>query len=468
MNINNDFHLLSKATLGPTLEDLNEIGSMGRGSWLERQLHPGGIDNGEAEGWLNRYPSLRMSATELMQRYPRPRPGEEPVPGYERWRPFAELSGAMMILARYSQTQLLEVMTNFWFNHFNVYGPEGLNFYALTPYVMRTIRENALGAFPDILKAVAQTPAMMIYLDNYLSSRDITLRNGETRGLNENYARELLELHTLGVEAGYTQQDVIETAKILTGWSITNPRDNHLEFRFYDQYHASGGKTVLGRTFYQSGMQEGLDLLDYLSQRPETAALVARKLVAHFVSDTPPATMVEKVKAVYLETGGDIPSMLRAVFLDSEFYNPAYFRQKVKSPFRYLASAMRALAVEVRAPLPLLRPFELLGQPLFRAHPPTGYSDREERVMSTGVFLNTGQLMRGLAFNRLGGVSFNALGLVRRNLSGEDLADALMERILVVTGNDTASTIRKAAKSREFGLENLVSLVLATPEFCLF
>ena len=275
-----NLHLLSRVSFGPSSASLEQVRSWGREAWLERQLHPEQIDNSELQLRLDKLPTLKMTATELLQNYPRPLPGEKPVPGKEFWRPFVEMSGAKLLMSRYSQAQLLEVMVSFWFNHFNVYGPENLNFYALTPYVMRVIRKHALGTFPELVLATAQSPAMLYYLDNYLSSREISLENLPDRGLNENYARELMELFTVGVEAGYTLKDIQNAAKVLTGWSITRPRTGVLEYRFYPELHERGNKRVFGKTFRSNGEQEGIELLRYLSLRPETALHISHKLVS--------------------------------------------------------------------------------------------------------------------------------------------------------------------------------------------
>ncbi len=461
----NNLHLVLKTTMGPTPQDLAAVETMGRESWLERQLYPERINNSPVYNRLTAFPTLFMTATELLQNYPRPAPGEEPEAGREFRRPFAELSSATLLLARYSESQLLEVMTDFWFNHFNVFGPEGINFWALTPYVMKVIRKHALGKFPNLVMETAKSPAMLFYLDNFLSTREMTLPNGKETGLNENYARELMELHTLGVDAGYTQEDIIAAAKVLTGWSITRPRDNKLEFSFYENLHQRGSKTVFGRTFPDNGMKEGEDMVNFLSLRPETAAYVARKLVSHLVSDNPPEELVHKVETAFLDTGGDIPAMLREIFLSPSFYNDSHFRAKVKTPLRYLISALRTLGAEISDPQVLLRSFNTLGQPLFQCHVPTGYGDKKEAVVSTGTFLQENSLMRRLVFNRVRGVQINSSGLVRGNPGGTELADKLLHRILLIYDRKSASAIREASLTPGFGTRELISLILVSPDF---
>jgi uncharacterized protein (DUF1800 family) len=435
---------------------------------VEEQLKPDSLPNPELDRHLSTLPTLNMSATELLQGYPRPEPGERPIPGREFYRPFLEVSAAQLLMGCYSTTQLLEVMTDFWFNHFNVFGPEAVNFYALTPYVMGVIRRNALGRFPELVLETAKSPAMLYYLDNYLSTREIS-GYGSERGLNENYARELLELHTLGVQAGYTLEDIQNAARILTGWSITRVRSSgELEFVFYPQLHERGDKKVFGKRFHSSGMQEGIDMIRYLSLRPETAGHIAHKLAARFVSDSPPQGLVDRVADVFLETGGDIPSLLGEIFLSQEFSRRKYQRVKVKTPLRCVVSALRVAGSEVIDPLPLLRPFSGLGQPLFQCQPPTGYPDTAEAVAGAGTFLSEGAFTRGLAYNRVPGISTDIEALVLPGLSGNRLADALLDRLLLLPADDTRRVVRKAARSPGFGIKALVSLILATPDFLLY
>jgi uncharacterized protein (DUF1800 family) len=463
-----DLHLLSRATFGPTPETLQQISALGREAWLDAQLNPETLDNGDVERRLKSLRSLFKNASELLRDYPFPEPGQNPTPGREFWRPFVELSGAMFLLSRYSEAQLLEVMTNFWFNHFNVYGPENINFWALTPYMMKIIRKHALGKFHDLLMATAQSPSMMYYLDNFLSSKEMELPNGQKRGLNENYARELLELHTLSVEASYTQDDVINAAKVLTGWSITNPREGRLEFFYYPELHDTGKRKVFGRTFSGPGMKQGREMIHSLARRPETANHIARKLVSHFVADNPPNNLVNRLSNIYLQTGGDIASLLRTLLLSAEFNKNKYFRAKVKSPLRYFASALRVTGTEIFDPISLLRPFTTLGQPLFQCHPPTGYPDHTEGVTSAGVFLAESTLSRQIAFNRLGGVFMNPGNLVSGNLRGTELAQELLKRLLFDFEQRTKKEVKEASKTPGFGLQELVSLILSTPDFCLY
>jgi hypothetical protein len=459
-----NLHLLSRATLGPTEAELEKVRSLGRPAWLEEQLSAQDSPDPELDQRIGVLPTLGMSATDLLLNYPRPTQGETPEPGKEFFRPFLEVSAAQLIWGRYSRSQLREVMTDFWFNHFNVFGPEAVNFYALTPYIVRVIRRHSLGRFPDLLMETARSPAMLYYLDNYLSTREIQ-NYGPQRGLNENYARELLELHTLGVDSGYTLADIQNAARVLTGWSITQPRTNELEFRFYPQLHERGDKKVFGKKIRGDGIQEGIAMLRYLALRPETAAHIARKLVARFVSDTPPPDLVDEVSLVFLETEGDIPALLRTIFSSPRFYARRFRLAKLKTPLRLAVSAMRALQAEITDPVALLRPVNSLGQPLFQCHPPTGYPHTAPEVSSAGVFLSGGLFTRGLAFNRLRGLAVDLAGQVEPGLYGRRLADALLDRLLVLPDDHTRQVVRKAARTPGFGVREVVGLIFATPDF---
>jgi uncharacterized protein (DUF1800 family) len=305
-------------------------------------------------------------------------------------------------------------------------------------------------------------------LDNYLSTREIPLENRPDLGLNENYARELLELFTVGVAADYTLKDIQNAAKVLTGWSITRPRSGVLEYRFYPELHERGNKKVFGKTFRFNGEKEGIALLRYLSLRPETAQHIAYKLTAYFIADEPPAELVSRITEVFLETEGDIPAMLREALLSPEFNRRRFQKAKTKTPLRYFISALRATEAEIRDALPLVRPFNNLGQPLFQCQPPTGYSHIAEEVLSAGVFLSENSLSRLLAFNRLRGIGLSAEDLVPADHTGRKLADTLMERILFLPSEDTARIVRKAAGKPGIGVRELMALILVSPDFYMY
>jgi uncharacterized protein (DUF1800 family) len=330
----------------------------------------------------------------------------------------AELMQGKMLRATLSEHQLEEVLVDFWFNHFNVFIGKGPVRQYLTEYERDAIRPHVLGSFRDMLGATARSPAMLFYLDNFQSRtanppvvvnprmedrlRDPRLSPEQRRqmlqrmqtqqrrpagGLNENYARELMELHTLGVDGGYTQQDVVNVARVFTGWTIDQPRAGGV-FIFRPQMHDMDPKTVLGVQFGDNGGQEeGERVLDLLAAHPSTARHIAFKLSQRFVSDEPPAGLVDRVARVFLETKGDLRAVTRAVITSPEFFSVDAYRAKVKTPLEFVASAVRATGATIGNAQPLVAAMANLGMPLYGAQPPTGYS------MTADAWVNTGALL---------------------------------------------------------------------------
>ena len=324
--------------------------------------------------------------------------------------------------AVYSNRQLEAVMEDFWFNHFNVFAGKGLDRWLLTSYVRDTIRPNTMGHFQDLLLATAKSPAMLFYLDNWLSAdpdavkmaqaqaairrsryqgifvggapppgtfpgrspfpRPAGRAQKEERGLNENYGREVMEPHTVGVDAGYTQQDVIEMAKCLTGWTVHEPRKDP-QFFFDEKVHAQGKKVVMGRTFNYGGMKDGEESLKFLASNPNTAAHISLELARHFVSDNPPQSLVDRMTQSYESSNGDIRTVLRTMIYSPEFWSKDAYRAKVKTPFELVASAARALGADVQVSLPLTQWIAKMGEPLFLSQPPIGYSDQAQMWVNT-------------------------------------------------------------------------------------
>ncbi len=337
----------------------------------------------------------------------------------------SDLLSAKVARAVISERQLNEVMTDFWENHFNVFIGKGQLRYYLPEYSERTIRPYALGRFRDLLGAVAKSPAMLLYLDNAQSVADSgrpTLGGGgfgrgragraiinrriqrmdsaqramveqlqqrRPRGLNENYARELLELHTLGVDGGYTQQDVIEVARALTGWGANPPRQGGDGFVFRPQAHDAGAKVVLGHQLRAGrGLEDGEEVLDIVSRHPSTAMFISRKLVTRFVSDEPPQDLVERAAATFTRTNGDIREVVRVIVTSPEFFSRSAYRSKVKSPFEVTVSALRALGARADT-----TPFSAglvgrLGQPLYGHQAPNGWPETGAAWINTGAILN--------------------------------------------------------------------------------
>jgi uncharacterized protein (DUF1800 family) len=450
-----------------------------------------------------------------------------------------ELQEAKVMRAIYSERQLNEVMVDFWQNHFNVFVGKGADKFLMTAYDRDTIRPHAMGKFKDLLLATAESPAMLFYLDNWMNStpnvdfatvaREVRgqgmpvpigrpglgtgvgagigvgarqiermqqrqqrqqqqqAKNGKVPGanakrklgINENYAREIMELHTLGVNGGYTQKDVIEVAKCLTGWSIRQPR-NDGEFVFRDVMHDHGEKTVLGHKINAGGMKDGLEVIDLLAHQPATANFISTKLVRRFVSDDPPASLVNKVAQTYTATDGDIKAMLKTIFTSSEFNSPEAYRAKMKNPLEMAISAVRVLGADSTDATAVARQIGRMGMPLYQAQPPTGYPDVAESWVNTGLLLERMNFSLQLAANRVPGVSVDLKHLVPgANVQQPNTyIDHLVK--VVLNGNASQQTREALTKSlpdmnerinvngvvaENAPLIKTVALLLGSPEF---
>jgi uncharacterized protein (DUF1800 family) len=327
----------------------------------------------------------------------------------------AELSAQRLTRDIYSNAQLQEVMTDFWLNHFNVFlHKNGETPYYLVSYERDVIRPHALGKFEDLLEATAHSPAMMLYLDNSSSMGPDSLsavraanrpnKQKASEGLNENYARELMELHTLGVNGGYTQADVTQVARVFTGWTVDRPARGG-EFRFDENRHEPGTKKVLGRKIKDQGEREGVEVLHMLASSPATANFISRKLAVRFVSDEPPQALVDRMAKAYLTSGGDIPVVLRTLFHSPEFWAADAWRSKVKTPIEFVASAVRACACDAADFQSLENALKGMGMPLYGSVPPTGYSWQSSNWVSAGALVNRMNFALSLAANKMNGIS---------------------------------------------------------------
>ena len=320
-----------------------------------------------------------------------------------------DLQAAKLYRAIYSKRQLNEILTDFWFNHFNVYLDKGADRFLTTSYEREAIRPHVLGNFRDLLKATAEHPAMLWYLDNWQSVSPNAAprrRMGQkrSRGLNENYARELLELHTLGVDGGYTQKDIVEIARCFTGWTIREPY-NAAEFYFNDRVHDKGEKVVLGTKIPAGGGKEdALKVLDILTKHPSTAKFISRKLAQRFVADDPPESVVVSMAETFRRTEGDIRAVMRTLLQSREFWSEGAYRTKIKSPLELAASAIRATGADVHSPLPMALKIAELGQPLYRKQEPTGYSTTSGEWVNSAGLLGRMNLALAMTQNQLPGV----------------------------------------------------------------
>lgn len=395
-----------------------------------------------------------------------------------------ELTQSKLLRATYSERQLQEVMTDFWFNHFNVFIGKGADRYLVTGYERDVIRPHTLGKFRDLLLATAKSSAMLWYLDNWQSMGPDSVaaqrgkNNGKpAQGLNENYAREVMELHTLGVDGGYSQKDVTELARVLTGWTLEEPRLGG-GYIFRLQRHEPGDKTVLGHVLHEDGEREGEAALAMLAREPATARFISSKLAQRFVSDTPPAALVNAMAKTFMQSDGDIRAVLCTMLYSPEFWDPLEYRAKVKTPLEFIVSALRATGAEITRTQIVAEALNRMGMPLYGAQPPTGYSMRAESWVNSGALLSRMNFALGLATSKLAGVRVDAAKLAGGGTNAEDLLRTL-EQTLVAGGvsaqthqtiaaqlNDPAMTGRKLDDPpKPVNQGTLAGLILGSPEF---
>jgi uncharacterized protein (DUF1800 family) len=524
-------HALNRLGYGPRPGDMERVRQMGLEKWVEQQLHPESIDDHALDERLQQYPTLHTTSKKLLDDYPPPgqavkkegltkdeykekidqkrqdaltqmfptgndnfdRANEQLAKIQGPNRIIAELSMAKVDRAVFSNRQLDAVMEDFWFNHFNVFANKGAEKWFVTAYVRDTIGPRTMGKFQDLLVATAKSPAMLFYLDNWLSADPAAFermqaemqarkrryqrvfaggapptpgtfpgptpaaapganrgaaqpKKKQERGLNENYGREVMELHTVGVDAGYTQKDVISMAEILTGWTVHEPRKDP-EFFFDERIHAQSKEVVMGRTFNHGGEKDGEEALRFLANHPKTARMISTELARHFVSDNPPASLIDRMAKNYESTGGDIRSVLRTMIYSSEFWSKDAYRAKVKTPFELVVSTSRALGAEVPVSLPLTGWIGRMGEPLFLCQPPTGYSDAAQTWVNTGALLNRLNFALTLAGDRMAGASVDL-----KTLLGEDATTdpsvALERSIHIFLGGEIADSTRTTLEAR--------------------
>jgi uncharacterized protein (DUF1800 family) len=422
-----------------------------------------------------------------------------------------ELAMAKVARAIYSERQLQQVLDDFWFNHFNVYAAKGEDKWYLTSYERDVIQPHTLGKFKDLVTATAKSPAMLFYLDNSLSAdpraaqrqaqnRAMRQNRGgfgrgwpprpqpqtqgqqkakkNTRGLNENYGRELMELHTLGVEGGYTQKDVTELARCFTGWTIEKPRQNP-EFKFDDKLHDPDPKIVLGKKIHAGGMKDGEQAIELLAKHPSTAKFISTKLARRFVSDNPPPALVARMAQTFQSSDGDIRAVMHTMIYSPEFWSREAYRAKIKTPFEVVASAARALGTDVDTPMPLVQWVGRIGEPLYQCQPPTGYADKADAWVNTGALLNRLNFSLTLAGNKVRGSRTDVNSLLGTDATEPKIA---LERAVKLflggeAGPTTVDTLQKQLDSpqilqaklddpvRKVDLGVVTGLVLGAPEF---
>jgi uncharacterized protein (DUF1800 family) len=439
-------HVLNRLAFGARPGDVEHVRSIGVDRWIALQLQPSRIRDTAVEQIVTALPTLAMSSRELLERYPTPQMVftrqqrstmsredslERRRVAQESRRVLADMQIAKVARAVASERQLEEVMVDFWENHFTVFAGKGPERYFIAAYERESIRPHALGNFRELLGAVARSPAMLFYLDNWQSAveenrprmedrgsgdrvrrrrarpalprvpsgqRSVLNRPAGRRGLNENYARELLELHTLGVDGGYTQQDIVNVARAFTGWTLEQPRRAG-GFVFRPVMHDAGEKMVLGQRLAAGrGMEDGEQVLDIVATHPSTARFIATKLARRFVSDDPPASLVDRAAETFHRTEGDIREVVRTIVTSQEFFATAAYRAKVKSPFELVVSAMRTVNATPDMTPRSAQVVARLGQPLFLHQAPNGWPERGDAWINTGAILtriNFGLAMAG-------------------------------------------------------------------------
>ena len=528
-------HVLNRVAYGPRPGDIARVKAMGVKAYIEQQLSPEKIADPAVDQALAGFDTLTMSTQELSEKYYRPldqmkrqekareaKAGDKDMAKPDPANPdqpkrnlppearamqqqaasvLQNLMQARVIRAVESERQLNEVLVDFWFNHFNVYVQKGAVNEYLNEYERDAIRPYVLGNFRDMLGAVAHSPAMLFYLDNFqsvdpnMSTREqdqraqmmrqrlnnprarITPQQREQamarldqakkqmpRGLNENYARELMELHTLGVDGGYTQKDVQEMARVFTGWTIDQPRGGG-HFVFRPEWHDPNSKTILGETISghsgADGMREGERALDILAMHPKTAHHIAFQLAQRFVSDTPPETLVDRAAKVYLKTKGNLREVMRSILESPEFFSDESYNAKVKTPLDFVVSAARVTGATVLNASPFVQALRNnLGMPLYGCQPPTGYSTTADAWVNTGALLARMNFGLQLVSNQ----QPRAFRVDARTLApdtSEATRNALVNAVLAGRiSPTTSSTLAKAPNPPQ-----LLALLLGSPEF---
>ncbi|HSY49033.1 MAG TPA: DUF1800 domain-containing protein [Thermoanaerobaculia bacterium] len=524
-------HVLNRLAFGPRPGDVEAVMKDGVDTWIEQQLHPEAIPDRAVQARVDALPTMTLSNSQILRTYYAPvlearkeakaeaKDGEvdkkdvrremmRDVPANQKPQVVMnELVEQRILRAAESDRQLNEVMVDFWMNHFNVFSGKGIDRFLLTSYERDVIRPHIWGRFEDLLMATAKSPAMLFYLDNARSVAAIENRpmepqrggffggrfgryrmmappraqNKQQGGLNENYAREIMELHTLGVDAGYTQKDVTELARVLTGWTITSRRDGGEEgaaFIFRPRLHDVGPKVVMGIRFAPGGgIEEGERMIHVLAHHPATAHHIAYELCRRLVADEPPPALVDRVAKRFLATDGDLRETVRAILKSPEFWDPAVYRAKVKSPFEYTISAVRAVNAQITDPSAIARSLQQIGEPLYGAQPPTGYSDKADVWINTGALMNRLNFALSLAANKLPGVHGDVVSLIPA-AQAADASHSVEALALALTGGTLTEETRNTIKSRiverkapaedpwdNTQLPTVAGLILGSPEF---
>jgi uncharacterized protein (DUF1800 family) len=457
-------HVLSRTGYGPNASSRARVTALGLRGYIEEQLHPESIPDAALDAILAPYPTLPMNVHEL----------HVYVDGAHDVEPRDELKEAKLLRAVYSERQLEQVLTDFWFDHFNVDAGDNVASWTVNSYEREVIRPHVLGKFEDLLLATAKHPAMLDFLDNAYSFRDYVDRRGNpVKGLNQNYGRELMELHTLGVDGGYTQADVVSVARALTGWTLDWDFATD-GFRFDAGAHDPDPKTIMGTLQLPAngGEQDGRAVLHFLALHPMTADRISRLLVQRFVDESPPPALVMRAAQKYLETAGDLREVMRLILTSTDFLSLDHQRAKAKRPLVLLASLYRAAGVDLATIRDRgVRDVEDLGEHLFEAKPPTGYPDVSAYWAGPGALLARFEYVEDYATHAATrGIVWDADDTSSPELMVNTLAWKLLAGPVTKPSYKAAVAFVKALPARTSAakkLDQAASLVLAMPEFFL-
>jgi uncharacterized protein (DUF1800 family) len=513
-------HALNRLGFGPRPGQVEQIEKTGLENWIQAQLHPENISDPVVDARLAEFPALGLSAAGLLDQYPpqdlaakrlgmkvedyqkhlqdlaKQPGGMNSLPFKDQNEIVNDVMEAKMIRAVYSERQLAEQLSDFWFNHFNIFIYKDVDRWYLIPYEREAIRPYVLGKFRDLLEATAKSPAMLFYLDNSSSAdphafdrlklHPVRASPGEKlpplgpkRGLNENYGRELMELHTLGVEGGYKQEDVIEVARAFTGWTIGSPRENPV-FYFDERIHDPDPKRVLGKNIKGGEIKDGEQVLDLLVKNQHTARHISLQLAEHFVSDDPPPALVARMAKTFEKSKGDIRAVMTTMIYSPEFWSRAAFRAKVKTPLELVASTTRALGADVDQPLQLAQWVSRIGEPLYQCLTPNGYSDKAATWVSTGALLNRVNFAIALTSNKVRGAQVDINSLVGTDVGANPhlaLERVETEFLAGQVSDSTRATLEKEMEEprilgaklddpvTQVNVSLITGLVLGSPEF---
>ncbi|WP_310481901.1 DUF1800 domain-containing protein [Chamaesiphon sp. VAR_48_metabat_403] len=466
-------HLLNRLSLGIGTGDIYRVQSLGIDKYIQQQLNPDTIaEPAILTDKLANLETINLSPVELFQRYNPNRQvnGQQPTQAVRKVQQQQakqvtnEAIEARLWRSIYSQRQLQEVMVDFWYNHFNVYADKGIDRLWVGAYEREAIRPNALGKFRNLLGATARHPAMLFYLDNWQNSAPNANKKGRFKGLNENYARELMELHTLGVDGGYKQDDIVALAQIFTGWGFKQPGQkisDGYSFQFNTDRHDFSNKLFLKQSITGSGVAEGDRALDILSKHPSTARQISFKLAQYFVADNPPKSLIDKLSKRFIATDGDIKLVLATLFDSPEFWNSKYYGKKFKTPYQYAISSIRSTGMEVNNVKPLNDFLKQLGMSIYGCPTPNGYKNTQEAWLNPDSMTRRINYATNLANGKL--PISASITTAANTIPATQMVKIDPVALANTLGNNFSTRTQKAISSSSSEIRS--ALILGSPEF---